>query len=544
MLNDLLSTGHIVLIGSIILFVAILAAKSSYKFGAPTLLIFLLVGMLFGRDGFGIEFDSPSAVQFVGVLALSIILFSGGMETKYSDIRPVAAQGVILATLGVFLTAMCTGIFIYIITGIFWIQISLAESFLLAAVMSSTDSATVFSILRSKKQGLHQNLRPMLELESGSNDPMAYILTILLIESISSGGGITVGHSVLMFVVQMSIGALAGYIFGRGAVKIINAINLQNKSLYSVLLLSMVFMIFSITDLIKGNGYLAVYIAGLVVGNHKIVFQKGLITFFDGFTWLFQIVMFVMLGLLVNPRELLDVAEIGLLVGVFMIIVARPLSVLLCLAPFRKMTLKAKAYISWVGLRGAVPIIFATYPLVAGLENSGLIFNTVFFITIVSMLIQGTTVGYMAKLLGLSADVEEDAFNIDMPDEIQAALTEMEVGPDFLKHGNTLREITLQPNTLVMMIRRGDNYIVPKGDTVIEVGDRILFISTDSAALPDDYTASIVKRRRVKEKLSKLMPSRRSRKQPPVIHDDAESEIDLEVLCEMDIMEEDEQIDN
>ncbi len=541
MLNDLLSS-HIVLICSVILFVAIFAAKSSYKFGAPTLLFFLLVGMLFGSDGLGIEFDSPSAAQFIGVLALSIILFSGGMETKYSEIRPIAAQGIILATLGVFLTAMCTGLFIYVISGVFGIQIPLAESFLLAAVMSSTDSATVFSILRSKKQGLHQNLRPLLELESGSNDPMAYILTILLIESISGGGNITVGHSLLMFVVQMSIGALAGFIFGKAAVKIINSINLQNKSLYSVLLLSMVFMIFSFTDLLQGNGYLAVYIAGLVVGNHKIVFQKSLITFFDGFTWLFQIVMFVTLGLLVNPHEMIDVVEIGLLVGVFMIIVARPLSVLLCLAPFRKITLKAKLYVSWVGLRGAVPIIFATYPLVSELENASLIFNTVFFITIVSMLIQGTTVGWMAKTLGLSTEIEEDAFNIDMPDEIKAALTEMEVGTDFLKHGNTLKEITLQPNTLVMMIRRGDNYIVPQGNTVIEVGDKILFISTDAASMPDDYVSRTSRREMLKERLSNLL-SRRGRKQSTVIHDDGESEIDLEILSEMDIMEED-KIDN
>jgi cell volume regulation protein A len=221
-----------------------------------------------------------------------------------------------------------------------------------------------------------------------------------------------------------------------------------------------------------------------------------------------------------------------------MIIVARPLSVVLCLAPFRKMTVKAKTYVSWVGLRGAVPIIFATYPLVAGLENSGLLFNTVFFITIVSMLVQGTTVGYMARFLGLSADMEQDSFNIDMPDEIKAALTEMEVGPDFLRHGNTLRERTLQPNTLVMMIRRDDNYIVPTGDTVIEVGDRILVISTDAASLPDDY-AAVSRRRRIKDRVSKLMPSRRGRHKSPAMHDDGESEIDLEVLCEMDIMDED-----
>ena len=216
-----------------------------------------------------------------------------------------------------------------------------------------------------------------------------------------SQGDINVWQSVLTFVMQMSIGAVAGYLLGRFAVYVLNHINLNNKSLYSVLLLALVYLIFSLTDLVHGNGYLAVYIAGLVVGNHKIVFQKSLTTFFDGYTWLFQIVMFISLGLLVNPHEMLDVVETGLLVGVFMILVARPVSVFLCLAPFRKITVKGKLYVSWVGLRGAVPIIFATYPLVAGLENAGMIFNTVFFITIVSLLVQGTTVSSMANVLGL-----------------------------------------------------------------------------------------------------------------------------------------------
>ncbi len=252
-----------------------------------------------------------------------------------------------------FLTAALTGFFIYFISGVFGVRLSLTESFLFAAVMSSTDSASVFSILRSKKQGLKQNLRPLLELESGSNDPMAYILTIILVQAVSQGD-INVWQSVLTFVMQMSIGAVAGYLLGRFAVYVLNHINLNNKSLYSVLLLALVYLIFSLTDLVHGNGYLAVYVAGLVVGNHKIVFQKSLTTFFDGYTWLFQIVMFISLGLLVNPHEMLDVVETGLLVGgVFMILVARPVSVFLCLAPFRKITVKGKLYVSWVGLRGS-----------------------------------------------------------------------------------------------------------------------------------------------------------------------------------------------
>lgn len=493
LVDTLLSSGNIVLLFSVILVVAILAAKSGSRFGTPILLLFLLVGMLFGSDGLGIQFDNPKTAQFIGMLALSVILFSGGMDTKYSEIKPVVAEGIVLATLGVLLTAMLTGFFIYLISGVFGVHLSLTEAFLFAAVMSSTDSASVFSILRSKRQGLKQNLRPLLELESGSNDPMAYILTIILVEAVGLGS-MNIGHAIVTFVQQMSVGALAGYLLGLAAVYLLNHINLNNKSLYSVLLLAVVYLIFSLTDLINGNGYLAVYIAGLVVGNHKIVFQKSLVTFFDGYTWLFQIVMFISLGLLVNPHEMLDVMEIGLLVGVFMIIVARPLSVLLCLAPFRRLTMKSKLYVSWVGLRGAVPIIFATYPLVAGLENAGMIFNTVFFITIVSLLVQGTTVSSMANVLGLSEELAEDSFGIDIPDEVKAELTEKEVEAGWLVNGNRMKDIKFGDQTLVMMVRRGDEYIVPKGDTELHVGDKVLCISGEQGSIPANGHTSHMER--------------------------------------------------
>ncbi len=503
----IITSGNIVLVSSILLFISVLAGKAGYKFGAPALLLFLTVGMLFGSDGLGIQFNSPEAAQFIGMIALSIILFSGGMDTKASEIKPVIGEGVVLATAGVALTATLTGLFIYLISDLFGLSISLPESFLLAAVMSSTDSASVFSILRSKKQGLKQNLRPLLELESGSNDPMAYILTVLLIQAIAEGN-LGFPDALFMFFIQMVIGAGAGFLLGKLTVRIINTINIGNKSLYSVLLLALVFFTLSFTELIKGNGYLAVYIAGLVVGNHNIAYKKSLTTFFDGFSWLFQIAMFLTLGLLVNPHELLDVIEIGLLVGIFMILFARPIAVFLCLLPFPKISFKGRLYVSWVGLRGAVPIIFATYPLVAGLENAHIIFNTVFFITIISLLIQGTTVSYMANLLHLSTEVKEDSFGIDMPDEIKASLTETEVNEKFLTAGNTLKEIHLPPNTLVMMIRRGNSYIVPKGDTKLLLGDKILFISTDDPSISKEYTTMKPSRRKkfFKNALSLIQP--------------------------------------
>ena len=439
-----ISPENILLVGAILLFLSVLVGKTGAKFGVPALLLFLGVGMLAGSDGFGIYFDSPQIAQFIGTVALCIILFSGGMDTHYREIKPILAPGVTLATLGVLMTTIITGLFIYslsyLLPGNF--QLGLLESMLLAAVMSSTDSASVFSILRSKGISLKERLRPTLELESGSNDPMAYMLTILLIQVIEIGV-IDWPHSIVLLFMQLSIGAAAGFALGYAIVWIINRINVPNESLYPVLLFSCVFFVFAFTNLLQGNGYLAVYIAGLVVGNRKLMHKRSLTTFFDGFTWLFQIVMFLTLGLLVNPSELPAVAGVGLLVAIFMIVVSRPISVFACLLPFRRFTTRARVYISWVGLRGAVPIIFATYPLMsAEIPNARMIFNIVFFVTIVSLLVQGTTVSAMARWLGLVGKSEEkEIFNVALPDEIKSAMSEIELTDEALSGGNKLMNL-------------------------------------------------------------------------------------------------------
>ncbi len=485
----ILDTENIVLIGSILLFASIIASKFSSKLGTPTLLLFLVVGMFFGVDGVGIQFDSPTITQFIGMLALSIILFSGGMDTKTSDIKPIAAEGITLATLGVFLTAGVTGGLIYFIAPLLGINLTLIESFLLAAIMSSTDSASVFSIFSTKKQGLKENLRPLLELESGSNDPMAYILTIVLLGMIESGD-MNLADAIIKFLTQMVVGALSGYLIGKLTVISINRINLKNKSLYSILLLALAFFSFAFTDTIGGNGYLAVYLAGVVVGNNKIYNKRSLMAFFDGISWLFQIIMFLTLGLLVTPHELWDVLIFGSIIAAVMIFISRPIAVFLSLAPFRNLSTKARTYVSWVGLRGAVPIIFATYPMVEGLEHDDIIFNTVFLITIISLIIQGTTVTGMANMLGLSTKEIEKGFDIALPDEVKAKLTELKVSEEFLVNGDTLRNINLPKDILVMMIRRGDNYIVPRGDTQILVNDILLFIK-EEARDENEYQKSI-----------------------------------------------------
>ena len=472
---------NILLIGSILLFVSIVVGKTGYRFGVPALLLFLVVGMLFGSDGLGLQFHNAKEAQFIGMVALSVILFSGGMDTKFTEIKPILTPGVVLSTVGVLLTAIFTGLFIWWLSGMSWtnIHLPLITSLLLASTMSSTDSASVFAILRSQKMNLKHNLRPMLELESGSNDPIAYMLTIVLIQFIQSSG-MGVPHILGSFVVQFIVGAAAGYLLGKLAILMLNRINIDNQALYPILLLSFVFFTFSITDLLKGNGYLAVYIAGMMVGNNKITYRKDIYTFMDGLSWLFQIIMFLCLGLLVNPHEMLETTVVALLIGVFMIVIGRPLSVFLCLLPFgKKITFKSQLFVSWVGLRGAVPIIFATYPVVAQVPGAHVIFNIVFFITIVSLVVQGTTVSWVARLLGLSMPMAKtgNEFGVELPEEIDSDLRDMTVTREILEGGNTLKDMNLPKGTLVMIVKRGDEYLIPNGTLKLHEGDKLLLIS-------------------------------------------------------------------
>jgi cell volume regulation protein A len=304
--------------------------------------------------------------------------------------------------------------------------------------------------------------------------------------SVVTGDDITAGNVVGTFFVQMIVGAALGYLFGRITVWVINKINIRsNQSLYSVLLLACAFFTFSFTTIVYGNGYLAVYIAGLVVGNMKIVHRNMLRIFFDSFTWLLQIVLFLILGLIVNVHELLsyDVLIMGGMIGLFMILFARPVSVFLSLAPFRNFTIKARTYVSWVGLRGAVPIIFALYSVSHGVENSDFLFNVVFIVTIISLLIQGTTVSGMANWLNLSYKEKERTFKLIVPDHIRSEFSEIEVNNPMLRSGNTLKDIRLPGHTLVVMVYRSGNYFVPKGDTELHKGDKLLVVSDNNDEL-------------------------------------------------------------
>lgn len=477
----MITAENILLVGSVLIFTSILISKTGYRFGIPTLLLFLLVGMAFGSDGLGIQFNSASDAQFIGMMALSIILFSGGMDTRYSDIKPVLKQGILLSTVGVLVTTLLTGLFIYFLSNHTQanIELTLLVSLLLAATMSSTDSASVFSLLRSQRMNLKYNLRPMLELESGSNDPMAYMLTIVLIQVIGSGSNFDIVIILKDLFLQFLFGGVLGYAFGKFSVWLINKIELSNSSLYPILLLSIIFITFTLTDLVKGNGYLAVYIAGMIVGNARLAYRKETNTFMNGLTWLFQIIMFLTLGLLVNPHEMIDIAVTALLIGIFMILIARPVSVFLCLLPFKGISNKARIFISWVGLRGAVPIIFATYPVIAQIPGSNQLFNTVFFITLLSLIIQGMTISKMARWLKLDLpeEKERNEFGVELPEEIDTHLNDITLTEDMLTVGNRLADMNIPKGTLVMLIKRGNEFIIPNGQIELHAGDKLLVMS-------------------------------------------------------------------
>ena len=318
----------------------------------------------------------------------------------------------------------------------------------------------------------------MLELESGSNDPMAYMLTIALIQVIGSGTDFSVSSVAIDILVQFAVGGVLGFLFGKFSVWLINKINLSNSSMYPILLLSLIFITFIITDMLKGNGYLAAYIAGVVVGNARLAFRKETDTFMNGLTWLVQIVMFLTLGLLVNPKEMLSIAPVALLIGLFMIVVARPVSVFACLLPFREISFRARTFVSWVGLRGAVPIIFATYPVVAEIPGADQIFNIVFFITLVSLIFQDMTIAKVARMLHLDLPEEKtgNEFGIELPDEIDSQLMDQTLTSEMLENGNRLMDMNIPKGTLVMIIKRGEKFIVPNGQLELKVGDKLLYI--------------------------------------------------------------------
>lgn len=475
-----LTTENILLIGSILLFISLIAGKTFYKFGVPVLILFLGIGMLAGSEGIGgIHFNNPKSAQFIGIVALNFILFSGGLDTGWPSVKPILWQGISLSTVGVLLTALFVGLFVWLVT-----DFSLYEGLLLGSIISSTDSAAVFSILRSKSLALKGNLRPVLELESGSNDPMAYILTIvftgLVINQDSSF------FSILpMFIRQLLLGGLIGFVVGKIGTIVINKIKLDYEGLYIVLVIAIMFFSFAVTDFVGGNGFLSVYISAIYLGNQELIHKKKMLKSFDSFAWLMQIMLFLTLGLLVFPTQIIPVIGIGLIISVFLILVARPLSVFISLIPF-KLQRRSRLFISWVGLRGAVPIVFATYPLLAGVDKANMIFNVVFFISISSVLIQGTSLPRVARWLHLTMPEKlkkRTQADIALSDGIMSRLTEISIPENCTVVGKQIVQLGLPKTTLISFIQRGTEYITPNGSTVIMANDKLYLLSENKNAL-------------------------------------------------------------
>jgi len=473
---------NILLIGSLLLFASILLGKTSFKFGVPTVLLFLIVGMLAGSEGIGgVRFDDPRTAQFIGVVALNFILFSGGLDTNWDSVKPILREGLALSTLGVLLTALSLGTFVWLVT-----DFTIYESMLLGSIVSSTDAAAVFSILRSRKLALKTNLRPTLELESGSNDPMAYVLTIVFLTLVVNQD-MSIVSVIPLFLLQMILGGISGIAFGKISKIIINKIKLDFEGLYPVLVIALMFITFSTTDFFGGNGFLAIYICAVYLGNQDLIHKKTILKMYDGLAWLMQIVLFLTLGLLVFPSQIIPYMGIGLLISLFLIVVARPLSVFLSLI-FFKMRLKRRFYISWVGLRGAVPIVFATYPLLAGIEQANMIFNLVFFISVTSVVIQGTSISTVAKWMKvvMPAKVkpitETDKLFTEIP---KTAMKEIVVSAECYAVNKRIVDLAFPKNAIIAMIKRKDRFITPNGYTVIEPNDVLLILSDNEEGIDE-----------------------------------------------------------
>jgi cell volume regulation protein A len=469
----------ILMIAALLLILSIVAGKASLRFGLPAPLLFLIIGMLAGSDGpLGIYFDDAWLAQSVGVLALVLILFSGGLGTDWQMIRPVLWTGLILANLGVLISALLVAVAAHLL-----LQFSILEGFLLGAIISSTDAAAVFAVMRTRDVNLRDNLEGLIELESGSNDPIAVFLTIGLTMVLAEPSR-SLASLAPLFVLQMTVGGVAGYAMGRLMAITINRARLQLEGLYPALALGLVLLTYGGTALINGSGFLAVYLAGIVLGNCNFAHKRSLIRFYDGLAWLMQIAMFLVLGLLVYPSRIVPIIGEGLLMSAFLIFVARPVAVFVSLACSRY-DWRAKAMVSWAGLRGAAPIVLATFPLLAGLDRAGMVFNLVFFIVLTSVLIQGTTIAHVARWLGVQQPRPQATFHYpqEFIPQVSASsqLVELTVAPGSPACGRAIMELGLPRGALVVLINRDDDSLVPGGTTILEPGDRVLLLAERSA---------------------------------------------------------------
>ena len=462
------------LVAGLLFFLSLVAGTLSERIKMPGLILFLAIGMLAGENGpGGLQFDDAVTTNSIGTFALAFILFSGGFDTQWDDVRPIVQQGLVLSTLGVFLTALFMALPLACLP-----RFSFKDAFLLGAIISSTDAAAVFSILRTQKVGVKGKLKPLLEFESGSNDPMAVFLTITALKWLSSDS-VPVAQLAVNFVVQMVAGGAVGWMMGRLSCTMIERLRVENEALYPVWGISIVLFTFGLANSVNGNGYLAVYVCGIVMGGQDFLYKYSLQRFHEGFAWLMQIVMFLVLGLLVNPVELINrsVIGLGLLVSAFLMFAARPAAVFLCSA-LSDSSFREKLFVSWTGLRGAVPIILATYPLTEGHPQARFMFNLIFFVVLTSVILQGRTLATVARWLGLDATVRvapSYPLSFDRtPGSGSDETREVDILPGAAVIGSTVSELNFPEGVTILLINRGSRFLIPKGGTQLEAGDTLL----------------------------------------------------------------------
>lgn len=465
---------RVILVAALLLLLALISSSLSWRIGLPSLVLFLGVGMLAGSEGvLGIEFEDYPLSHAAGTVALALILFDGGLRTPLTTLRAAWKPALVLATLGVVLTAGLTGLAATWVLGI-----PLLEGLLLGSIVGSTDAAAVFAVLGSKGVHLRQGLRATLEVESGSNDPMAVFLTLGLIQVLQ--GDRTLGPGLLsLFALQMSIGLVAGLVVGKLALWGVGRFGLATAGLYPVGTTAAALLAYGCAAVLGGSGFLSVYVAGIVLGSGSLPLRAGVLRFHESTAWLAQMAMFVLLGLLVFPSRLAGVAGQGLLVAAALTLVARPLTVALLLLPFR-FPLREVAFVSWVGLKGAVPIVLATYPLLLGVTDGTLMFDVVFFVVIVSALTQGWSVPPLARWLGLQEPpTHEPAVALEISS--MSAVPDGELVDYAVGEGNPaahrfIRDLVLPQEAVVAMIARGERVVPPRGSTQLLPGDHVYVV--------------------------------------------------------------------
>lgn len=471
-MEDLLN--NFILASSIILLLSVLLSKSSSRFGLPILIVFMVIGMLAGSEGLGgIYFENYELTHSLSLIALCLIIFSGGIETELKDVRDNLGRGAILSSIGVFLTTLIMGGFVHLI-----LKINLLESLLIGAILSATDAAAVFAVFKDRKAQVIAPIKNILKFESGSNDPMAYFLVTILLGLIESGFSdpLDIGIS---FILNPLVGLFIGWLLSKFFISLNNIINLQFIGLYPALTLSFLLMNYAISGLLGGNGFLAIYVFGLLISSKKILHKTFLYSFYDGISWLSQIGLFVMLGLLVFPSRLIKIAPEGFIIAAFLILIARPATIYLCLM-FSRFNNKDKFFISWAGLKGATPIVFASLAAVKMGDKAFIMFDIVFFVVIFSAIIQGMSLKFVARKLGLLYEaIEDPSFPIDFEvlEKTKNGIKEVVIEPSDFAVDRRVVDLNLPAGCLVLFIKREGSFVIPDGATKFLHRDRVLVVT-------------------------------------------------------------------